>query len=291
MESGIDRRLIDHKVTDWVMGFAAWHPNDWFSASHVAKRLDVPVEAVRATLTDMSQDWLDAWLHYECPDHDFTLVEKRVDEPVGVDEFVTCTGEGLGVGHDVHPSPEHALVVFRATATLTNAAKKEEGEPATLSSPEDEEVGVDDSDSAAHYNINIGVLKVGGYHVGDTTNQQFGPIRAGGNVTINNQINSAGATIFNDVDSGALRGLPDDAKEGIKELTNEIAASPDLSLNEQNEALELLKAAVDALKKDPGQRDKGFLKSAFKKIKGIVKRAKPVLVVAIKVAAIVLAAL
>lgn len=132
-----------------------------------------------------------------------------------------------------------------------------------------------------------GICQLGGIAVGQITNQRFGDLRAQGSIVVNNQINSAGAQIINDVRSAALAGISTEAKEAVEELAREIGVSPDLTDNEKKKSIDLLQSVIDMLKKESEQRDKGAIQSALDKIKKIAKRAKPVLVLAVKVATII----
>jgi hypothetical protein len=123
----LDSRWAERKITEWVVNFAASPDSGWFAASHVARSLNLAPEAVRNALTDMTRDGLVMWVVYECPEHDFTLLRMRAEDPVGPEELVTCSGDDNGMGHEVHPSMEHAMVVFEPTEELFDLAKKERG--------------------------------------------------------------------------------------------------------------------------------------------------------------------
>ena len=106
------------------MSFAKSSPGGWFAASHIASQLELPVNTVRQVLVKLTEEsgWLKPFVDYECPDHDFALVRKPLDDPLRGDEVFTCTGDEDG--HEVQLSREYAMVVFIPAEPLVEYAKK-----------------------------------------------------------------------------------------------------------------------------------------------------------------------
>lgn len=124
MESESNSEFIDHEVRESVVSFARSNPSGWFAASHIASKLNAPVDTVRGILVELTEQsrWLKAFLDYECPEHDFTLARKPVGESIPEGQSVTCSGDDSG--HEVVLCPDHATIVFMPTETLAEYAKK-----------------------------------------------------------------------------------------------------------------------------------------------------------------------